>query len=125
ISWYYFLEGERGPVTAAELKTLAGHGLIDRETPVRREQDTKWSKAGTVKGLFDASPSRGAVLSTVTEIAGASAIGRGSRDEGFTPVSTAHSPPEDGLMEHYSEEALDHSAMLIPQLPSKQYRALE
>lgn len=51
--WYYLGKiGESGPIVGTDLKVLADTGIIEKETLVRREGESKWRKAELVKGLF-------------------------------------------------------------------------
>jgi hypothetical protein len=49
---FVFLEDSaHGPMTADDIRRLAAHNKIDSETPVRQGENSKWIKAGSVKGL--------------------------------------------------------------------------
>ena len=51
--WYYQLEGRIvGPVQPSALKQLADDGIVLHGTPVKRGQDTRWTTAINVRGLF-------------------------------------------------------------------------
>ena len=53
-NWYFAInEEERGPVTEAQLRTLAGTGNLGRDDLVWKEGMEDWIPAGQVVGLFD------------------------------------------------------------------------
>jgi tetratricopeptide (TPR) repeat protein len=53
--WCYQLGGkEVGPISSAELKSLAIAGMIQHQTPVRNASGDRWHLAGDVQGLFHA-----------------------------------------------------------------------
>ena len=55
--WYYLLDREYGPVSAAELKRLAEVGTIRPDTKVKNGSAGTWGPALQVKGLFAKRPS--------------------------------------------------------------------
>jgi len=54
MQWYY-RAGDKaiGPMSADDLKMLAGQGIVRAQTMVRREGDSQWVAAGHVAGLLD------------------------------------------------------------------------
>jgi TM2 domain-containing membrane protein YozV len=51
--WYVQISGfTSGPLSASDLKKLVEKGKLTPETPIRKEGQETWSKAGKVKGLF-------------------------------------------------------------------------
>ena len=51
--WYYSINNEQlGPVSAKELKRLAGSGQLQPDNLVRKDGTDDWTKAGGVNGLF-------------------------------------------------------------------------
>ena len=55
--WFYRVMGKQvGPISGAELRTLAQRGAISADTPVRKAPDGAWAPADRVKGLFAAPP---------------------------------------------------------------------
>ncbi|MDO4574814.1 MAG: DUF4339 domain-containing protein [Planctomycetia bacterium] len=57
VQWFYKVGSQEiGPLTAQQLKQLADENRIARTDPVRRENDTQWVSAGSVKGLFPPKP---------------------------------------------------------------------
>lgn len=57
--WYYARDGQQqGPVSAAQLKQMAGAGELEPDDLVFQEGGKDWVAASTVKGLF---PAGGAV----------------------------------------------------------------
>ncbi len=51
--WFYQVMGEPvGPISGAELETLAHRGAIQPDTPVRKSPMTEWVPAERVRGLF-------------------------------------------------------------------------
>lgn len=56
-AWYANIHGEkRGPISSAELKSLAAKGDIDRTSLVWCDGLADWVQAGTIKGLFVGPP---------------------------------------------------------------------
>lgn len=54
--WFYQVMGEQvGPVSGTELRKLAQHGTINRDTQVRKGSNGNWVPAERVNGLFNAS----------------------------------------------------------------------
>ena len=54
IEWYYARGNKQmGPVTAVELKRLAGVGELHPDDLVWREGLTEWAPARSVRGLFE------------------------------------------------------------------------
>ena len=51
--WFYEVMGKQvGPVSSAELRSLAERGAVAHNTPVRKGSDGNWVLAERVKGLF-------------------------------------------------------------------------
>ena len=51
--WYYQQGGQKvGPVTATDLKKLAGAGKLKSDDQVRKEGMAEWVQASRIKGLF-------------------------------------------------------------------------
>lgn len=51
--WYVQIGGfVSGPLTSADIRKLVERGKITPETPIKKEGQENWSKAGKVKGLF-------------------------------------------------------------------------
>ena len=52
-AWFYMVDGEEvGPISPAELKSLAQSGKVTRTDRVRRGDMTEWKIAGSIKGLI-------------------------------------------------------------------------
>ena len=51
--WFYQAMGKQvGPVSSTQLRTLAQHGTVKQDTPVRKASDGAWVPAERVQGLF-------------------------------------------------------------------------
>jgi hypothetical protein len=65
--WYYINGNQRyGPVSSAELKSLAIAGRLTQEALVWREGMANWAPASNVKGLFDVTPASAPLLQPLT-----------------------------------------------------------
>ena len=53
VQWYYARDDEQfGPISGAELRSLAAAGELTRDNLVWREGMSEWSAAGKMRGLF-------------------------------------------------------------------------
>src|SRR5262245_7454307 len=51
--WYYEIDGQiLGPVEQTRLRLLADSGMLQPHHQVRREDQTSWSPAATIRGLM-------------------------------------------------------------------------
>lgn len=64
--WYVQIGGfTSGPLSASDLKKLVEKGKLTPDTPIRKEGQETWSKAGRVKGLF---PENSLITQKSTEV---------------------------------------------------------
>lgn len=64
--WYVQIGGfTSGPLSASDLKKLVEKGKLKPDTPIRKEGQENWSKAGRVKGLF---PENSLITQKATEV---------------------------------------------------------
>lgn len=88
--WYYEREGQQtGPVSAADLKKLAGEGTLTPETLVWKSGLKEWTPASRVKGLFPSETTGTASAAATTADAAVSAPAPTPAPAPATPTAPA------------------------------------
>src|SRR5947207_3278758 len=81
--WFYEIDGQvTGPVKHTRLRLLVDSGMLQPHHKVRKEEQTAWSQAGAVRGLFTPTATMPvATVSPPVAVARAAPVGPPTSDE--------------------------------------------
>src|SRR5438874_13134326 len=93
--WFYEIDGQiTGPVEHTRLRLLVDSGMLQPHHKVRKEEQTAWSQAGAVRGLF--TPTATVPVATVSPpvpVARAAPVGPPANDD--SPFAAWSAPATD------------------------------